>query len=295
MLFEEAVYLYIDDKQFGRKAVRPNTMEGYLSAIRCHLLPKWTGRELESITSAELQDWVDGFDRPGAAAKAFNTFRQVHRWYLRKYRVRIYDETQSVELPRRQRRKPNALTAKQANHAMRDMRGQSFEAPALVQLSCGLRPCEAIALTWADVNLSTGEVSITKGLHEAFGEVYESPTKTEKSTRVVVLPRYAVDRLREIKRLSGAKRTDRLCSSTPSQYRRHVRSWFARRGVKMCAQHLRHTFGTLQLQSGTPIETVAIMLGHSGISTAYEHYLVGNAALMRDAQRSYASMLAGAA
>lgn len=55
MLFEQAVYEYVDDKQFGRKAVRPNTMEGYLSAIRCHLLPKWSGREVESITSAELQ------------------------------------------------------------------------------------------------------------------------------------------------------------------------------------------------------------------------------------------------
>ena len=145
------------------------------------------------------------------------------------------------------------------------------------------------------MNLSTGEVSVTKGLHEAFGKVYESPTKTEKGTRTVVLPRYAVERLRACKRLSGAKRSDRLWTSTPGKYRRHVRSWFARRGIRMCAQHLRHTFGTLSLQAGVPIETVALMLGHTGISTAYEHYLVGNAALMRDAQRSYAVMLSGAA
>lgn len=291
MLFDEAVFEYINDKQFGRKKVRPNTLEGYLSAIRCHLLPKWTNREIESITCEELQQWVDSFELPGAARKAFFTFRQIHRWYLRKYRVRIWDETQGVELPTHQRRKPNALTAKQANQALRDMRGEAFEACALVQLSCGLRPCEAIALTWSDVNLSTGEVSVTKGLHEAFGEVYESPTKTEKSTRTVVLPRYAVDRLRDIRRERGARRTDRLCMSTPSQYRRHVRSWFAKRGIRMCAQWLRHTFGTLSLQAGTPIETVAMMLGHTGISTAYEHYLVSNAALMRDAQKAFGRLL----
>jgi len=295
MLFEQAVYEYVEDKQNGRKAVRPNTMEGYMSAIKCHLMPKWAGREMESITSDELQEWVDAFEKPGAARKAFGTFRQIHRWHLRKHRVRIYDETQSVELPTAPRKAPRALTAKQAKEAIRDMRGQDFEPCALVQLSCGLRPCEAIALTWADVNLSTGEVSVTKGLHEAFGQVYESPTKTEKSTRTVVLPRYAVERLRECRRLSGAKRSDRLCQSTPSQYRRHVRSWFARRGVRMCAQHLRHTFGTLSLQAGTPIETVALMLGHTGISTAYEHYLVSNAALMRDAQKSLGRLLLDAA
>ena len=82
---------------------------------------------------------------------------------------------------------------------MQDMRGEEWEPVALVQFSCGLRPCEAIALTWADVNLSNGEVRITKGLHEAFGNVYESPTKTEKSTRTVVLPGYAIQRLREVR------------------------------------------------------------------------------------------------
>ena len=295
MLFDQAVFEYVEDKQNGRKAVRPNTLEGYLSAIKCHLMPQWAGRELESITCEELQAWVDTFELVGAARKAFGTFRQIHRWWLRKYKVRIYDETQGVELPTAPRRKPNALTAKQANSALRDMRGEEFEACALIQLSCGLRPCEAVALTWADVNLKTGEVTVSKGLHEAFGQVYESPTKTDKSNRVVVLPPYAVTRLRELKRLRAAKRSDRLYLSTPTKYRRQVRSWFARRGIRMCAQWLRHTFGTLQLQAGTPIETVALMLGHEGISTAYEHYLVGNAALMRDAQRSYAQLILQAA
>lgn len=294
MLFTEACYLYVEAKSEGRKKVRPNTLEGYLSAIRCHLLPKWSGREMESITADELQGWVDSFERPGAARKAFNTFRQIHRWYLRTYRVRIYDETQGVELPTAPRRKPVALTAKQAKEALRDMRGEAFEPAALVQLSCGLRPCEAIALTWADVNLSTGEVRVDKGLHEAFGEVYESPTKTEKSTRTVVLPRYAVERLRELKRSARPSRSDRLCQSSPGQYRRQVRSWFRRRGVRMCVQWLRHTWGTLAAQSGVPIETVALMLGHSSLSTAYEHYLMGNSALMRDAQRSFGEMIVAA-
>lgn len=295
MQFEQAIYEYLEDKQNGRKPLRPNTLEGYMSAIKCHLMPQWSGCEMESITCDEMQAWVDGFERVGAARKAFNTLRQIYRWYLRAYKVRIWDETQAVELPSAPRRKPRALTAKQANAAMRDMRGEEWEPCALIQLSCGLRPCEAIALTWADVNLSNGEVSITKGLHEAFGETYESPTKTEKSTRTVVLPAYAVERLRQIKRERQAKRDDRLCAYRPSKYRRHVRAWFARRRIRMCAQHLRHTYGTLAVQSGVPLETVALALGHSSVSTAYEHYLVNNSSLLRDAQKMLSKLLLGAA
>lgn len=291
MLFDECVYLYIEAKTEGRKPVRPNTLEGYLSAIRCHLMPQWAGREVESITADEMQAWVDSFEKVGAARKAFFTLRQIVRWYLRAYRVRIYDETQSVELPTAPRRKPNALSAKQANRVLRDMRGEEWEPCALIQLSCGLRPCEAIALTWADVNLSNGEVRITKGLHEAMGEVYESATKTEKSSRTVILPRFAVERLREIRHARQPKRSERLCRLRPSAYRRRVRSWFHRRGVRMCAQWLRHTWGTLALQAGTPLETVSLMLGHSSLSTAYEHYLVGNSAIMRTAQKGFAGLL----
>lgn len=294
MLFEQATYEYVIAKTEGRKPVRPNTLEGYLSAIKCHLLPRFEGRQIESITADELQAWVDSFAKVGAAQKAFKTLRQIVRWYLRTYRVRIYDETLAVDIPTKPRRRPSTLTAKQAKDAIRDMRGESFEAPALIQLSCGLRPCEAIALTWQDVNLSTGVVKVDKGLHQAFGQVYESPTKTEKSTREVVLPRFAVERLRQLKRDLRPSKSDRLCTSTPSQYRRHVRSWFARRGIRMCAQHLRHTYGTLAVQAGTPLETVSLMLGHSTVSTAYDHYLCGNSHLLRDAQKGFGAMLLSA-
>lgn len=109
MQFEQAIYEYLEDKQNGRKPLRPNTLEGYMSAIKCHLVPQWSGREMESITCDEMQAWVDGFERVGAARKAFNTLRQIYRWYLRAYKVRIWDETQAVALPSAPRRKPGAL------------------------------------------------------------------------------------------------------------------------------------------------------------------------------------------
>ena len=94
-----------------------------------------------------------------------------------------------------------------------------------------------------------------------------------------------------IRRSGNVGRSERLCAMKPSAYRRKVRSWFRKRGVAMCDQWLRHTWGTLALQAGTPLETVSLMLGHSSVSMAYEHYLCGNSALLRDAQRGYSQLL----
>ena len=54
MLFSEAVDLYWADKS---KRLRGNTLEGYASAIRRHLMPAWGGREVESIAHDEVQAW----------------------------------------------------------------------------------------------------------------------------------------------------------------------------------------------------------------------------------------------
>lgn len=85
MLFSAADAEYMDDK---KKRLRATTLDGYRSAIRCHLMPKWGKREIESISFEDVQDWVDSFDMPGAAEKAYKTFRQIYRWVLRRHPVK---------------------------------------------------------------------------------------------------------------------------------------------------------------------------------------------------------------
>ena len=114
MLFSTAAAGYMDDK---KKRLRATTIEGYASAIRCHLMPQWGKREIESISFGEVQDWVDSFDMPGAAEKAYKTFRQIYRWVLRRRQLRIWDVTQGVELPKKPAVRRPTLTAERARDA----------------------------------------------------------------------------------------------------------------------------------------------------------------------------------
>ena len=78
---------------------RQNTLDGYISALRCHVLPKWGGRDLADIRRREVQEWVDSIPTAGAATKALKMLQQVYRWAIRTYELEIFDPTSGVELP----------------------------------------------------------------------------------------------------------------------------------------------------------------------------------------------------
>lgn len=146
MLFDTAVAEYWRDKSCR---LRGNTLEGYASAIRRHLLPAWSGRELESITHEELQRWVDSVPTYGAAEKAYKTFRQIFRWALRRWQLRVWDVTQGVELPERPVVRRPVLDAREERETLRGVVGQEWEAVVLCEAALGLRRCEAAGLDWS--------------------------------------------------------------------------------------------------------------------------------------------------
>lgn len=289
MLFNDAVAAYMEAK---RKRLRANTIAGYESAIRCHLLPRWGWLRLEDIRREDVQAWVDGMSY-GSAAKAYKTLRQVLRWSIRTYRLRVFCETDGVELPAAPMRRDCVLTPKQLRRCTIDWRGEPWECVALVQSSCGLRPCEAAALTWRDIDLRTGEVHVERGRHDVGRDTYTWGTKTAKSRRTVVLPVYALARLREIKRETRQRRDTLLCALRPSSIYARMRRWFHARELDMCSERLRHTFATIAVSSGVPIETVAMELGHTSIETCYAHYVARSVDVFRRAAKSYAAAIMG--
>ena len=82
MLFSELAEMYLADKREGRKAVRANTLEGYVGAMRNHLLPRWGRAEVESISYEDVQAWVDSFPDGRGVEKAYKCLRQAIRWAI---------------------------------------------------------------------------------------------------------------------------------------------------------------------------------------------------------------------
>lgn len=288
MLFSEAATEYMADK---RKRLRATTLEGYESAIRCHLLPAWGGREMETITFEEMQEWVDSFALPGAAEKAYKTFRQIYRWALRRHQLRIWDVTQGVELPKKPTAHRLTLTAEQERVTLKAIVGQPFEAAVLLGAALGLRRCEACAVRIEDIDWRSGWVHVRRGLHVVGGELIETGCKTKLSDRRLKLPRFALERLRAIR---GARRSGRLCLLDPNTVARKFRAFCCRFQLPHVPMTcLRHSWATISLEHGAAIEDIAVALGHTTVNTAMSHYLQSFRTVVARASASYASAMAG--
>lgn len=275
---------YLPEKTTKRAA---STVAGYDSSMRLYVLPRWGGCEIEDICSDDLQEWVDSFDQAGAGEKAFKCLRQVIRYWIRKKRLHVVDPTVYVEVNHPKPYRPEVLDAEEVTEMLRALYGHWTEAVAICAVTLGLRRGEACALEWSDINLKTGEVRINKSRQYVNGQIITVKTKTEKSTRSCYLPKFARKRLKQIKGKGLI-----IGDVSPDKAARAIKS----RCKKMNAPYvsmtnMRHTWATLAIEAGVGIETVAMMLGHTEISTAYEHYIVPRKTICQEAQAAVEKLI----
>ena len=143
------------------KKCRQNTLDGYISAIRCHVLPKWGERELTDIRRKEVQEWVDSIATAGAATKALKMLQQIFRWAIRQFELEIFDPTQGVELPARPIYRREVMSAKEIAYMLREAVGKPWEANIILAVALGLRH------SWATLAIASGaaiaDVSVAMG------------------------------------------------------------------------------------------------------------------------------------
>ena len=275
---------YLPEKKQKRAA---STVAGYDSSIRLYVLPRWGECEIEDICPDDLQEWVDSFEQAGAGEKAFKCLRQVIRYWVRKKRLAVIDPTAYIEVNRPKTYRPEVLDAEEVTEMLRALYGHWTEAVAICAVTLGLRRGEACALEWSDINLKTGEVRINKSRQYLNGEINTVKTKTEKSTRSCFLPKFARQRLKQIKG-NGLL----IGNVSPDKAARAIKSCCKKAGV-LCVSmtNMRHTWATMAVEAGVGIETVAMMLGHTEISTAYEHYIVPRKTICQEAQAAVEKLI----
>lgn len=280
---------YLPEKWARRRA---NTVEGYESSLKCHVLPRWGSYEISDIDRDDLQAWVDSFDKPGAGWKAYKTLRQVIRWAIRKFKLLVIDPTVGIEKPRTAPYFPQVLTATALRKRIDGFKDYEHEATWIIQAALGLRPGENYALDWRDINMSTGVVKIHKTLQQFKGGMKLYLPKTPKGWRDLILPKWAFERLREIWRALGRPKGRIIGELSPSAIAGRIKRYAERLKLpKITMENTRHTWGTLAVESGGDIATIAMMMGHSDITTTYRYYLRLNTRAMRRLQRKLGTVM----
>lgn len=138
---------------------------------------------------------------------------------------------------------------------------------------CGIREGELLALTPADFDLEKGTVSISKSYQRLNGRDIITPPKTEKSNRVITMPQFLVEEMRDyFRRLYRIEETDRLFPVTKSGLLREMNRGAKDAGVKRIRIHdIRHSHVSLLIDMGFSATAIADRVGHESIEITY-HY-----------------------
>lgn len=284
---------YLEEKRARRK---PDTVYGYESSINLHVLPRWGHLCVSEITRKDVQAWVDALipERGvGGAEKAYKCLRQIIRWAIDEG-LEAIDPTRRIEIKQPPQEPPKTLTQRRLKKLIRGFVGHAFEPTLILQSALGLRPSENYFLSWESINWRTGEVRIEGALLQIPGLVYESDTKTRKSTRTLYLPQWALDRLHAIWVERGRPKGRIIGNAKPMQVAWAIKLHALRKRLPWVGmRNLRHTWATLAIKAGAAIEHVAEMMGHSNIQTCYRYYMEITAATKRRVQRRLAKLVLG--
>ena len=287
---------FIDDlyKPWLIDHVRRSTRTGYESKLDGHVLPRLGDVPLRDLEPYVLDRWRDDLIGKLSGRSALHVYRVLSTALNRavKWRLIVANPLDAVDPPRARVREIDTLTAEEALAYLRAFDGHALGPLVTIGIATGLRPCELAALTWADVDLGSSSVTVSRGLHERKGEVWFEQPKSERSRRVVSLPDWAVAALRPVRGL-GPLTAHEGAHMPPTMIARLYRAHTAAAGLRyLPLRDLRHTHATLMLEAGVDIVVVSRRLGHSTIAVTDAHYLRPKRAADQAAADAFGAMLA---
>lgn len=260
---------------------------------------------ITEVRPVHIQDIIDSLAKPhnGRNGLAKKTLIQIRNTALqifevaRENRVTEYNPAQYVVIPQDSTQKfRGALTAEQQSW-IRNTPHRAQRA-AMIMMYSGLRRGEVTALTWSDIDLTAGKISVTKSVEMINGRPKIKPPKTAAGNRIVLIPNILVDFLREEKRtenplclyvvhtVHGDMMTNQAWRSLWESYITDLNIKYGYDGkankyspcklqlrIPYFTPHwLRHTFASLLYFSGVDVLTARDQMGHSDIKTTLEIY-----------------------
>ena len=159
----------------------------------------------------------------------------------------------------------------------------------MICLSTGLRIGEVCALTWSDIDIDKGIITVNKTIQRIYimedgikrTELIIDLPKTMNSAREIPLTKDLTNILKPLKKVANENYyiiTNEEKPTEPRTYRSYYVKFMTKLKLPLIKFHgLRHTFATRCIEGNADVKTVSVMLGHSNVSTTMNLYVHPNA------------------
>ena len=277
--------VYLDQWLTGRQDIGFGTKEQYRAAIRTYLLPTLGHLRLDALNHQHIQGTVEALKGQGLSAGTIKYAIAVLTCAM-KHAVHLgflfRNPCQFVETPKKAPSTAVALSQADVRLILETAKDESLYALFLLLFTSGLRPQEALALTWSDVDLDRRTIHITKAMQRC-GEkttwgVSSAGTKTESSKRTLTIPDITLQALLRMRK-DHHSINPLVFHTTEGTHLNHgnvCRVW-KRLLVAAGLPHVklyttRHTHITHLLEAGVHPKVASERAGHSNITVTMNVY-----------------------
>jgi integrase len=268
-----------------KPTIEPGTYDPYERHVRLHLVPHVGGIKLTAFRKNHIHGLYAALATLGMSAAMRNKVAATLTAALNtavRNDVIPANPAAGVRKPKAQKNEMQPLDPDQVTAFLDAARADRLFALYLVALDTGARPGELLALTWPDVDLDAGHLTITKSLEFLRGALRVKDTKTPRSRRRVDLSAAAVAALGEHRRAMLAEghiagpvfcNTEGGYLRPPHLITRSFKPILKRAGLPDVRLYdLRHTCATLLLLADVPAKIVSERLGHTSITLTLDTY-----------------------
>jgi integrase len=179
--------------------VRPSTYRSYEGIVRVHLAPGLGHHQLIRLGPQHVQSFLNAKMNSGLAPRTVLYLRSVLRQALtqaERWGLITRNVAKLAEPPRVPDRRVLPLSPEQVRVFLRAIEGDRLEALYLIAIGVGLRQGEILGLSWQDIDLESGTITVRNALQRVDGKLRLVEPKSVTSRRVVPTPRIVMDALR---------------------------------------------------------------------------------------------------
>jgi integrase len=284
------------------------TFHRYRAYVDQHIIPALGNVPLQKLTVLQVQEFANrllergnlGLGRcgKGCSVKSVRDCTCLLKQALDQaveWEMLTRNPAKKIKIPRLVRHEPQILTEEQAMKVMDALRGTYLYMQALIAYHTGARLGEVLALTWDSINFDDGIVNIKRSysMLDHDQPSFKEP-KTKAGRRAVEVGPTLIKALRDHRKsqmqakLSAGGRCQNkynlICTTAdgnfikPTMLSSVFRMRTAALGFNVSFHKLRHTYISLLIKAGVPINVISERVGHANPSithNVYSHLLPG--------------------
>lgn len=290
-------YLDFWMEEYVKLNLKYNTYENYRFTIKNHINGYLGKKKLTDLSPALLQNFINAEFKKGYSKKTMTITHSVlknalnmavYPWGLIKQNPMLYVKIPKYEERPTTKKDLKIISLEDFDHMLEiTPEGHPFYIPLNIGFYTGMRVGEVCGLTWDNVDLSNGTITVEKQMVKNDGAwVYGTP-KTSSSNRTIFIGQTLLAILKKHKKQQLENRmkygklyidSNAVCTKedgelvTPSVVKWNTRRISNALSLSFNFHSLRHTHATLLLENGAKMKEISERLGHSRISITMDTY-----------------------